>query len=361
MSVITEHTAHLAAAAHALTAIRNASAHALITEREVAGKIAWSMTLHAAQQALSAVQDCCHSFALGAAAANPHGADEGVHIDAHFATLRHSMQALASLGLWAKSELAAQKVLWLLPAMHSGCQRLEGQVLPAQWDCPELPGRPEQLEIVDYVRYELDRDYPRRKLHQQIFNVEVCAGEVCAMLVLRFPELPGDVAESLTLQCVEEFRHAQLLLGALANEGGGIGETPVSLGIWKSCRAAQNAADCIGLEQVIGEGFSLGADLYYAELYRAIGRADISMLHECIYIDEVNHVKNGLASFHTLLGAQAVQRLRTLEESSKVSVVGGRFFNAAARQYVGFSTTEIERQRDRSQPVELPDLQGMME
>ena len=35
--------------------------------------------------------------------------------------------------------------------------------------------------------------------------------------------------------------------------------------------------------------------------------------------------------------------------------------NAAARQYVGFSATEIERQRDRSQAVELPDLQGMME
>lgn len=361
MSVIKEHMAHLVAAAQALTAIRNAAAHALIIEREVAGKIAWSLTLHAAQQALSTVQDCCHSFALGAAPGSAPGAAEGVSVEVHFATIRHSMQAVASLGLWAKSELAAQKVLWLLPGMQSGCQRLEGSVLPAHWDCPALPGRPAQLEIVDYVRYELDRDYPRRKLHQQIFNVEVCAGEVCAMLVLRFAELPGDVAESLTLQCAEEFRHAQLLLGALANEGGRIGETPVSLGIWKSCRAAQSAADCIGLEQVIGEGFSLGADLYYAELYRAIGRADMAMLHECIYIDEVNHVKNGLASFHTLLGAQAVERLRTLEAASKVSVVGGRFFNAAARQYVGFSAAEIERQRGRSQPVELPDLQGVME
>ena len=361
MSVIKEHAAHLAAAAQALTAIRNASAHALITEREVAGKIAWSLTLHAAQQALSTVQDCCRSFALGAAPGAVHHAAEGVSVDTHFDTIRHSMQAVASLGLWAKSELAAQKVLWLLPAMQSGCRRLADQMLPAQWECPELPGRPEQLEIVDYVRYELDRDYPRRKLHQQIFNVEVCAGEVCAMLVLRFDTLPGDVAESLTLQCAEEFRHAQLLLGALANEGGRIGETPVSLGIWKSCRAAQSAADCIGLEQVIGEGFSLGADLYYAELYRAIGRADISLLHECIYIDEVNHVKNGLASFRSLLGAHAVERLHTLEASSKVSVIGGRFFNASARQYVGFSAAEIARQQSRSQPVELPDLQGMME
>jgi uncharacterized ferritin-like protein (DUF455 family) len=179
------------------------------------------------------------------------------------------------------------------------------------------------------------------------------------MLVLRFAGLPPDVQESLTLQCVEEFRHAELLLDALAGEGGRIGETPVSLGIWKNCRAARQAADCIGLEQVIGEGFSLGADLYYAELYRAMGRNDISALHECIYIDEVNHVKNGLASFRRLLGDEAGARLAALEAGSTAKVIGGRYFDEATRRYVGFSDAEIERQRQRSQPAELPNLKGL--
>lgn len=359
MSAIDKHLVHLDTSARSLTLLRNASAHALIKEPEVGVKVAWSTTLHAAQQALSIILECRRSLTLGDAGPQMPPPRSEAAVSWHLASIADSMSEVAAVDLWAQCQLGACQVLGLLPLLQFGFRHLGEDPLLANSACPMLPARPERLQIVDYVRYDIDRNYPRRKLHQQVFNVEVCAGEVCAMLVLRFAELPADIATSLTLQCVEEFRHAELLLDAQAAEGGQVGETPVSLGIWKNCRAAENAADCIGLEQVIGEGFSLGADLYYAELYRAIGRADIAALHECIYIDEVNHVRNGLTSFRRLLGKEADARLELLEKESKATVIGGRFFNEPARRYVGFSNVEIERQRLRSQPVELPDLKGV--
>lgn len=341
---------------------RNALACSMIGASAIGEKAKYAYGLLQLQEAQSLLAERYEEIAL------PHSAppDGAAGLDGMAGDFRARMGELLALAErlrdyrhWAGSELVGARTLQLLEAALRHTRGVPVAPLAPRTECPLKPGRAAVHTFQDYIRYPVDGDYIRRKLHQQAFNVEVCAAEVCAMLPLRFADLPPRAGLAMAIQCLEEVRHAEMLVDALREEGGDIGETPISLGIWDAARGAASALECIGLEQVIGEGFSLGADLFYAALYQRMGRADIGALHEDIHLDEVNHVRSGLRWFRELAGPEHAQRLEALEQRSGSKPMAGDFFGEEYRRFVGFSEAEIGRQRARAVPVELPAWGGL--
>jgi len=333
-----------------LVQARNSAGLALIASLALDDKIALAKVVHALQRAcrvatLHQRQIMAPPYAPPAVAAP---AKAGGSLAGQLRQLGGAAEAMGRTWLLAGAEQAAAEMRPHLERAATALGSRDVRLAAPDADCPEAPGRPGEVEVAPRPTYRYDPMFARRKMHQQLFNIEVCATEICAMILARFPEIPLGAADALATQCLEEARHAEVLLGSLQAEGGRIGETPISLGIWNGARREATAAACLGVEQVIGEGFAIGSDLFYSEFYRSKGRDDLSAQYATLHIDEVNHARHGLKWFRILAGGDADALLLDLEARTKTAPLAGRFFVPEVRRYIGFTETEIDRQRLRA-------------
>jgi uncharacterized ferritin-like protein (DUF455 family) len=152
----------------------------------------------------------------------------------------------------------------------------------------------------------------RHGLHGLLFNVEIAAMESCAMMLARFQDLPEACAHDIARQCWDESRHAQICWVELNQRGGSLHEFPVHLAIWDKARRGSSAAECLCLQQVLGEGFALGQGLRFQHEFRDRGDTQLAELHERLFFDELLHVRNGVRWFRELAGPEAGELYRRI-------------------------------------------------
>lgn len=187
----------------------------------------------------------------------------------------------------------------------------------------------------------------RHGLHGLLFNVEITAMESCAMMLARFPEIPEACAHDLARQCWDESRHAQICRSELELRGGRLDEFPVHLAVWDKARRGATAAECLCLQQVLGEGFALGQGLRAQRDAEARGDRWFADLHERLFFDELLHVRNGVRWFRALAGrdAGAVYNRICAELGRTVDVtVGDEIAEFALLHDVTGASTAGERQ-----------------
>jgi uncharacterized ferritin-like protein (DUF455 family) len=209
---------------------------------------------------------------------------------------------------------------------------------------PELPARDPALarQGPDNAIHDPD-DIPYR-LHRQVYNTEIPAAEACAAMLLRFADAPEGAQTALARQVWDEGRHAAVVLAKLLQEPTRHERYPINFRIWTNVYGAPTLAQALCIEQVIGEGFGLGNDLFLAARYRRLGRADLAEMQSWIHVDEVNHAREGIRWFRQLAGNEASGLLRELEQRFPHKPIAGRWFMRALRRKIGFTEEEIDRQ-----------------
>jgi uncharacterized ferritin-like protein (DUF455 family) len=349
MSSFANHVETLFALGKSLERIRDLSSLAVISCAATEHKVTAAHALCSSQEALNVLRERLHELLVPPITQPEPSNDQPPQLS--FAqTLDHVFGLLEQASicdLAASSRRTVQDIRYRLEPLRD----LAGfslEVTGNRPECPLLPSRDRSLRIEDdFAVPEKDRTVSIQ-LHKQIFNIEVCAAEICAMIIYRFQPLPNLLELNLARQCWEEACHAEVLLRALEAEGGKVGEIPVSLDVWKAARAESSAAECIGMEMAIGEGFSIGADLFHVARYQKQGRPDLAELHQSIHIDETNHARSGLTWFRRLAGDEHADLLKKLEARSSVVPLSGEFFFPELRAVIGFTDVEIERQRRRA-------------
>ena len=186
-----------------------------------------------------------------------------------------------------------------------------------------------------------------QQLHAQIFGIEVCAAEVCAAMALRFPNLPWSLDLDLARQTYEEGRHARLLLAAFKRRRGDPLAYAPSQDIWLKVMAGRSLSEMLCIEQLLGEGHSLGSDLMAADLHRKDGNSDLVEIHLSLHADELTHVALGITWFRRLAAGDGERLLLDLEPGYAVTPPPEPWFSAHLRREVGFTDTEIARQQHR--------------
>jgi uncharacterized ferritin-like protein (DUF455 family) len=210
---------------------------------------------------------------------------------------------------------------------------------------PLYPKREEGLSILPVSQCESNNQDDLAFIHGKIFNIEITAAEICGVMLERFGDLPNDLECNLARQCWDEGRHAELLLDQLELRGGFIGQFPSHLHIWNNSFQARNIAQALCIEQVIGEGHALGCDLVDRDRFLAKQDYELARLCEWIYLDEIDHVRQGLKWYRILSGQDAVQEMITLEDKFPSFLPPS--LDVPLRQKVGFTDTEISRLQAR--------------
>jgi uncharacterized ferritin-like protein (DUF455 family) len=186
-----------------------------------------------------------------------------------------------------------------------------------------------------------------RELHGNLFGIEVCAAEVCAAMPLRFPELPLELDLSLARQTYEEGRHARLLLAAFKRRGGGILDYEPSQHVWRQVMSGRTLVEMLCIEQLLGEGHSLGSDLLAVDDYERNGQFDLAQIHLSLHADEMTHVALGTTWVKRLAGDEWDGILVELEPQYAVTPPPDPCFRTDLRRQAGFTEMQIGRQRER--------------
>lgn len=209
----------------------------------------------------------------------------------------------------------------------------------------ETPAREPELRLVEPGTYSPSSF--AMFVHSTIFNIEICATEICARIIIEHREAPWKLKVDMARQVYDEVKHAEALLGRLRELGGTIGEFPIDLRVWKAFRAGESLAEQLILQQRIGEGGGLdGGDIIRSNRAHA-GDERTARLFEYINADEINHVRNGNRWIRHLLHHDEAS-LAELERKAtgKLMAIGGRRPPlrpwVTGRRLAGFTEQDIQ-------------------
>jgi Protein of unknown function (DUF455) len=211
---------------------------------------------------------------------------------------------------------------------------------------PNIPSKPAR-DIAISMRQEKDDDASiLARLHKQIYGIEIPAAEVCAVIPLIVPDLPLELDLNLAQQTYDEGRHARLLLNFFLLNGGIIEDYQNSFRIWDNVLNGTTLIELLCIEHVLGEGYALGYDLKAIHDYQNDGMTELASIHWELHEDEVMHVSTGLFWFNRLAQESADEIISRFEESYAVIPPPDPFFSEEIRRLVGFSSEQIQRQRN---------------
>lgn len=372
-----EHLGQLAALLFGLRGLRTCLAHLVLTTAAVDEKIEVTKDLYIVQQALGEVRrridELCvpPAISLSAdAAVFPllvgraiEGIGDGVQPRALAVALagfvrgfRDSCVSIAEEPTLMVLERVESLLRTLSPALRGEAEEAAAapvahaseskhpDALWAELEWPALPTRPARdpsmLRAMNEPKNPTGPDY-LGNVHGTIFSIEIPAAEVCAMILARFEPLPEGLEDFLARQCWDEGRHAKAFLQFFRETGGKIEDYPFDFDLWDDASRGSSPEEILCTEQVIGEGFNLGAEQGAIEKHRVGGRESMVRLLEYVYLDEVQHVRHGLNWFRRLAAERAQDILLDLESKTKVRPC--RNFTVEVRRYVGFTEAEIER------------------
>ncbi|WKW30681.1 DUF455 family protein [Pseudomonas viridiflava] len=184
-------------------------------------------------------------------------------------------------------------------------------------------------------------------LHRQIFGIEISAAEITASIPLRFAPLPPELDHLLAVQTFEEGRHARLFLSVFLDRGGRLEDYAHPTTILDKFNQAGSLAEALYIEQVLGEGYSIGGDAFLASFYENRGDSELAAIYRYSAADELMHAKHGLEWFRRIAGADAAEIAVRLQKLAG-PVPGKDWFFHELRRRIGFTEEEISHQRNIS-------------
>jgi uncharacterized ferritin-like protein (DUF455 family) len=213
-------------------------------------------------------------------------------------------------------------------------------------DLVETPARDKGLQVLDPVGPGPSSF--TMFVHSTIFNIEICATEICARIIIEHRDAPWKLKVDMARQVYDEVRHAESLLGRLRELGGTVGEFPIDLRVWRAFRTGESLAEQLMLQQRIGEGGGLdGGDIIRMGRIQA-GDERTARLFEYINADEINHVRNGNRWLAHLLNHDAAA-LAELERKATAKMMAIGCKRPPLRPWVdgrrlaGFTERDIKR------------------
>lgn len=169
---------------------------------------------------------------------------------------------------------------------------------------PELPGRPENLQLRrDGVRAEfpgtagIEDDAQRGKLLHFFANHELLATELMALVLLKFPEAPAEFRAGILRTLKDEQMHTKLYLKRMAECGVEFGDLPVNGFFWNAVAPMPTPLDYVTRLSLTFEQANLDYSRGYAKVFADSGDAGTAAILERIHRDEIGHVHYGLEWF----------------------------------------------------------------
>lgn len=130
--------------------------------------------------------------------------------------------------------------------------------------------------------------------HHIMANHELQALEIMAMVLLAFPEAPGEFRQGLARVMFDEQRHTRLHVQRCEELGIRFGDYPVNSWIWqKALDFASVLEYCAGLPLVF-EGANLDHSVEFEQDFRAADDRRSAAIMRAIHRDEIRHVEFGL-------------------------------------------------------------------
>jgi uncharacterized ferritin-like protein (DUF455 family) len=165
------------------------------------------------------------------------------------------------------------------------------QVLPEVGGLVDTPARESGLRVIDPVGPGPSSF--TMFVHSTVFNIEICATEICARMIIEHRDAPWKLKLDLARQAYDEVRHAETLLVRLRELGGTPGEFPIDLRVWRSFRAGESLAEQLLIQQRIGEGGGLDGGYLVRGGRQNEGDERTARIFDYINADEINHVRLG--------------------------------------------------------------------
>jgi uncharacterized ferritin-like protein (DUF455 family) len=106
-------------------------------------------------------------------------------------------------------------------------------------------------------------------------------------------------------------------------------------------------AEMLCIEQLVGEGHALGYDLMAVDQHTRNGNADLAEIHRSLHADEFTHIAMGIEWFSRLAGENGDRIMMEYEPKFAVTPPPDPWFRTDLRKQVGFTDTQIARQRER--------------
>jgi len=181
-----------------------------------------------------------------------------------------------------------------------------GDELPGRaLDAPDAPGRPAGLrfkaagaakaEIPSAGRLEDERE--RGRLLHFFANHELLATELMALVLLRFPEAPGEFRRGVLRTLQDEQEHTRLYLRRMGECGVEFGQFPVSGFFWRCVAPMESPIDFVAGLSLTFEQANLDFARHFAGEFAQAGDEASAKLLERIHRDEISHVAHGLKWF----------------------------------------------------------------
>ncbi len=168
------------------------------------------------------------------------------------------------------------------------------------------PGRPMELKmrlkggehsLAKPNISELSDDEERGRLLHFFANHELLATELMALVLLKFPEAPGEFRCGVLKTLKEEQRHTRWYIERMKECGVKFGDFPVSRYFWDMVATMETPMDYVTRLSLTFEQANLDYSLQYAGIMKAAGDNKSAAILNQIYKDEIRHVNYGLKWF----------------------------------------------------------------
>ena len=226
-----------------------------------------------------------------------------------------------------------------------------GRLLPAHSSenltYPDLPGRPQQPELLPPARMPRRRIGSRRgliALVHSLTHIELNAIDMTWDLIARFAEsdLPPAFLDEAVTVGLDEANHFELINNHLEKLGASYGDLPAHGGFWD---AAQNTAHDLlarlAIVPLVLEARGLDVSPGMIRQVEASGAIDIASSMMIIYNDEITHVAFGARWFKFLCDKRRLAPEPTYQNLVRQYFHGSLKppFNEEARNAAGFEAT----------------------
>jgi uncharacterized ferritin-like protein (DUF455 family) len=213
------------------------------------------------------------------------------------------------------------------------------------------PGRPEDLQMVPASQAPVpsiegmaDPAQRRRILHG-LANHELQAAELYAWALLAFAQAPAEFRRDLAAVLLDEQRHTRMYRARLEENGGRLGDHPVSGYFWRKVPQLTTPLRFVCAMALTFENANLDHTVEYAAAARRAGDEKTALVIDRVHGDEIDHVRRG---WKWLLAwkeeATAWEALQTnLTWPLRPAKARGRVFHPEGREAAGLDPEVIRR------------------
>jgi uncharacterized ferritin-like protein (DUF455 family) len=207
---------------------------------------------------------------------------------------------------------------------------------------------------------ELRDSSARARCLARFAHHELCAVELFAFALLRWPEAPASVRRGWLRVLGDEQRHCRAYLERLRAHGSTLAEHPASAYFWNvaelSDRSEAGPRAFVAAFGLTLEQGNLDFAAAYADAFEAAGDRESAALCREIQRDEIQHVREAAAALRCL-DPVAVSDLDAYQRGVPFPFAAarakGRHFDSDARRAAGLSEAFIEHVRDARSSAEL--------